>query len=287
MERSKLDLPGSGREQVPVRHKKQRRLRAHRARDGNVAGRSVTWPLSGSRPEGDAAKQVEEPSSAREPSRHDRKDLRGVLVVIAVLVFTIIVSLLVKKEKDLYVVGYIVAIVYVTQGSRRNDRRWSDIGLKPRAAFLTDLKSVWYLVAIVVLLFQLLPPEFGVAHVFGFYHQLLHNITQRTSMIPGLVGVAVILTLVETIVYQVCIQERLSWFIGTPAAILVMMVLAGLAHAIGTSGSFHVVLTDSAGVALDFAVFGIIWAKTHNLALTWATHYAADVVGIIALTAIF
>ena len=223
----------------------------------------------------------------REPSSHDRHDLRGVLTVIAVLLFTIIVSLLVKKQKDLYVVGYIVAIVYVMRGPRRNNRRWSELGWKPRAAFLTDLKKVWYLVAIVVLLFQLLPPEFGVAHVFGFYHQLLHNITQRTSMIPGLLGAAVILTLVETIVYQVCIQERLSWFIGTPTAILVMMVLAGLAHATGTSGSFHVVLTDSAGVALDFAVFGIIWARTHNLAVTWATHYAADVVGIIALTAIF
>ena len=287
MEWSKLDLPGSDRKQVPARRKKRRRLRAHRAGDGNVAGRSVTWPLSGSRPDGEAPKQVEEPSLVRGPSPHDRNELRGVVTVIAVLVFTIIVSLLVKKEKDLYVIGYIVAIVYVMRGSRRNNRRWSEIGLKPRAAFATDLKRVWYLVAIVVLLFQLLPPEFGVAHVFGFYHQLLHHITQRTSTIPGLVGAAVILTLVETIVYQVCIQERLSWFIGTPAAILVAMVLAGLAHATGTSGGFHVVATDSAGVALDFAVFGIIWARTHNLALTWATHYAADVVAIIALTAIF
>ena len=287
MERSKLDLPGNGRERVPARRKKRRGLRAHQAGDGNVTGRSVTGSLSGSRPDGEAPKQVEEPSSVREPSSHDRQDLRGVLIVIAVLLFTIIVSLLVKKQKDLYVVGYIVAIVYVMRGPRRNNRRWSEIGWKPRASFLTDLKKVWYLVAIVVLLFQLLPPEFGVAHLLGFYHQLLHNITQRTSMIPGLLGAAVILTLVETIVYQVCIQERLSWFIGTPAAILVLMVLAGLAHATGTSGSLHVVLTDSAGVALDFAVFGIIWARTHNLAVTWATHYAADVVGIIALTAIF
>ena len=206
-----------------------------------------------------------EPSSVREPSSHDRHDLRGVLIVIAVLLFTIIVSLLVKKQKDLYVVGYIVAIVYVMRGPRRNNRRWSEIGWKPHASFLTDLKKVWYLVAIVVLLLQLLPPEFGVAHVFGFYHQLLHNITQRTSMIPGLLGAAVILTLVETIVYQVCIQERLSWFIGTPAAILVMMVLAGLAHATGTSGSFDVVLTGSAGArAVDFSVFGIIFARTRN-----------------------
>ena len=65
-------------------------------------------------------------------------------------------------------------------------------------------------------------------------------------------------------------------------------MLAGLAHAAsGTSASFHLVFVDSAGVALDFIVFGIIWARTHNLAVTWATHYAADVMGIIALTVIF
>jgi membrane protease YdiL (CAAX protease family) len=83
-------------------------------------------------------------------------------------------------------------------------------------------------------------------------------------------------------------QERLSWFIGTPGALLVAAVLAGCAHAATlTSGAFNVVFTDSAGVALDFIVFGIIWARTRNLAVTWATHYGADLVGILALTIIF
>ncbi|HYB22777.1 MAG TPA: hypothetical protein VED41_03200, partial [Solirubrobacteraceae bacterium] len=66
------------------------------------------------------------------------------------------------------------------------------------------------------------------------------------------------------------------------------VVIAGFAHAATlTSGGFHVVLTDSAGVALDFAVFGIIWARTRNLAVVWATHYATDIVGLIALTFMF
>ena len=233
------------------------------------------------------AKHLKKPSGVREPSAHGRSDLRGVLIVIAVLVLTMTVGLLVKTAQGLFIVGYIVAIAYVMDGPLRNNRPWSEIGLKPAAAFLNDLKKVWYLVPIVVVLFQLLPPEFGVARLFGFYPQLLHHISQRTSQVPGLVVAALILTLLETIVYQVCIQERLSWFIGTPAAILVAIVLAGFAHAVGTPGSFHVVLTDSAGVALDFIVFGIIWARTHNLALTWLTHYAADIVGIIALAMIF
>jgi hypothetical protein len=55
---------------------------------------------------------------------------------------------------------------------------------------------------------------------------------------------------------------------------------------VGTTGSLQVILTDVAGVAIDGAFFGIIYAKTHNLAVTWATHYTADFVGVIVLVSI-
>lgn len=42
-------------------------------------------------------------------------------------------------------------------------------------------------------------------------------------------------------------------------------------------------MLDVAGVMLDGIFFGIIFAKTKNLAVTWTTHYVADIVGIIAL----
>jgi membrane protease YdiL (CAAX protease family) len=64
------------------------------------------------------------------------------------------------------------------------------------------------------------------------------------------------------------------------------MVFA-LAHAVGTTGSAQIVLCDVAGVALDGILFGIIYARTHNLAVTWATHYVVDVLGLLALLAIF
>lgn len=72
-----------------------------------------------------------------------------------------------------------------------------------------------------------------------------------------------------------------------PAAILVAALLFGLAHAVGASGHPQVVLSDVAGVTLDGVIFGIVYAKTHNLAVTWATHYAADVVGLLALMTVF
>ena len=133
--------------------------------------------------------------------------------------------------------------------------------------------------------------------MFGYYPELLSHITGRLSVnfgtlegmsaVGGLLAAALVLTLMEELVFRVHIQERLSWFIGTPAAILLASVIFGLVHAVGTSGSLLIVLTDVAGVAIDGIFFGIIYAKTHNLALTWATHYTADVVGLIALLLIF
>ena len=57
----------------------------------------------------------------------------------------------------------------------------------------------------------------------------------------------------------------------------------GVAHEIATTGSLLVVLTDYGGVVLDGLFFGAIYAKTHNLAVTWLTHLVADVVGIVTL----
>ena len=83
------------------------------------------------------------------------------------------------------------------------------------------------------------------------------------------------------------IQDGLSRSLGTPAAILVASMVFALAHAVGTTGSSQIVLCDVAGVALDGILFGIIYARTHNLAVTWATHYVVDVLGLLALLAIF
>ena len=262
--------------------KQDHQLPARRSLVGEPVGRSAGTVPPG-QPQGDRRAPDEAPESP-----DGRRDVRWTLIVLGILLLTMAVSLVVKKDKGLYVVGYIVAIVYATRGVLRGKRPWSAVGVKPLRTFFEDLKRVWPLAAIVVLVFQFLAPEMGVAALFGFYHPLIHHINARVSQVPTLIGLAIILSLLETIVYQVFTQERLTRFIGTPAAIILAAVLAGLAHAAsGTSASFHLVFVDAAGVTLDFIVFGIIWAKTHNLAVTWATHYAADVAGIIALALVF
>jgi membrane protease YdiL (CAAX protease family) len=216
----------------------------------------------------------------------------GLIGSLALLLVTLAASLI--KGQDIFIFAYIMIVIYALSGPRRHGRPWSEIGLKP--GFVEDLKRVWYVSGLAALL-QVLPVTLGVAFLFGYGQELVDHITARlpvvvgsgTDVAPvaGLLAVALVLTLVEEIVYRVTIQERLSWFIGTPLAILVTAAIFGLAHAVGAAGSPVVVLSDVAGVTLDGVLFGIIYAKTHNLLVTWMTHYAADVVGLIALMSVF
>jgi membrane protease YdiL (CAAX protease family) len=223
----------------------------------------------------------------REPSPHDRRAPYGLILVILILLATLAVSL--YSGQDVFIFGYIMVIVYALR-----HRSWQNLGVK--SGFVKDFKRVWYYFGIDALLFQVLPPTLGIAFVFGYYPELVKHITSRLtinfgsleglSAVGGLLAAALLLILMEEVVFRVTIQERLSRFIGTPAAILFASVIFGLVHAVGTSGSLLIILTDVAGVVIDGVFFGIIYAKTHNLALTWATHYTADVVGLITLVLI-
>ena len=232
-------------------------------------------------------------ATKRVASPHDSRAQLELIGLLALLLVTLAASLL--KGQDIFIFAYIMTVIYAVRRPLRMGRPWRELGLK--FGFVEDLRRVWYLSALDAVILQVLPPTLGIAFLFGYGHELVDHITARLPVdvaagaglaaVAGLLAVALVLTLVEELVYRVTIQERLGWFIGTPGAILVTAVLFGVAHAVGTSGSTQVVLSDVAGVILDGLFFGLIYAKTHNLAVTWATHYAADVVGLVALMSVF
>jgi membrane protease YdiL (CAAX protease family) len=219
-----------------------------------------------------------------------RWELIGLL---ALLLVTLAVSFL--KGQDIFIFAYIMTVVVAVGAVRRRGRPWSELGIKP--GFIADLRRVWYLTGLDAVVLQVLPPTVGLAFLLGFGPELVDHITTRLPVDVGstaglaevgsLLVVALVLTLIEEVVFRVTFQERLSWFLGTPAAILVAAILFGLVHAVGTTGSPQVILSDVAGVTLDGIFFGLIYARTHNLLVTWATHYAADVVGLLALLTVF
>ncbi len=237
--------------------------------------------------------RFDQPVPAETVAPHLRRARMELIGVLALLLITLAASFL--KGQAIYIFAYIMTVSVAVGGPRRHGRPWSDIGIK--SGFRDDLRRVWYLAALDALVFQLLPPALLIASLLGYGPELVDHITSRLPVdvssgtglaaIASLLTIALLLTLVEEIVYRVVIQERLSWFIGTPAAILVAAVLFGLTHVVGVSGSPQVVLLDVGGVVLDGVFFGLIYARTHNLAVTWATHYAADVVGVLAIVSVF
>jgi membrane protease YdiL (CAAX protease family) len=224
--------------------------------------------------------------------RFDLRSRNELVVLLARFLITLAVSL--AKGQDVFVFAYIMTVVVAVGGPRRHGRAWSEIGIK--GGFVEDLRRVWPLSALVAIVFQFVPPTALIAFAAGYGSELLAQITARmpvdigsaaaASAILALLAAALVLTLVEEIVFRAFLQERMSWYIGTPAAIGVAAVLFGLAHAVGATASTSVVLLDVGGVILDGVFFGLIYAQTHNLWVTWATHYSADVVGVIALVTV-
>jgi membrane protease YdiL (CAAX protease family) len=230
------------------------------------------------------------PAAAAAIDRRARNELVGLL---ALFLITLAVSL--AKGQDVFVFAYIMTVVVAVGGPRRHGGRWADIGVK--GDLLRDLQRVWPLAALVAVVFQVLPPSLGLAYAAGHGPELLAQITGRLPVdiasaaglaaIGTLLAAALVLTLIEELVFRAFFQQRMSRYIGTPAAILLAAVLFGLAHAVGATGSPQVVAFDVGGVMLDGVLFGIVYARTRNLWVTWATHYGADVVGVVALVTLF
>jgi membrane protease YdiL (CAAX protease family) len=233
------------------------------------------------------------PAESRAESPAERRSRLELFWLLGLLLVTLAASFV--KGQDIFVFAYIMTVVVAVGGPRRHRRPWSELGVK--GGFVGDLRRVWHLAALDAIVFQIVPPFLALAVLVGLGPEFLDHITSRLPLdlssgaglaaIGGLLAIALPLTLMEEIVYRVTIQDRLVRLIGTPAAIVVGAVLFGAAHAVGTSGALPVVFGDVAGVTLDGVFFGLIYARTHNLAVTWATHYAADVVGLVALVLLY
>jgi membrane protease YdiL (CAAX protease family) len=233
------------------------------------------------------AEHKKDMSQEKVASPHDRKAKRNLILVLIAFVLSVVASF---YKDGLYIMGYIVVIVYSTHGIGRRKRSLAEIGIK--RDFGKDMRKVWYYSVVDAVVFQVLPPMILVAFAFGYGAEVLQEIKTRVSAVYSLadpnsiatfLAIALVLTLLEEFVFRVTIQERLSWFIGTPAAIAIASLLFCSVHAVGASGNPLVILTDIVGVAIDGIFFGVIYAKTHNLAVTWMTHYVADIVGLLAL----
>ncbi|MFW9913551.1 MAG: CPBP family intramembrane glutamic endopeptidase [Candidatus Thorarchaeota archaeon] len=181
---------------------------------------------------------------------------------------------------------YFLPLTYVLIERRVRKRGWQEIGLK-HADFLSDLKSNWYLFLLVAIVIQLLV-------VIGsrlWWPALFNQFMIRVEFLVDLYGqiapfaifflLIALATLLEEVVYRGLIQERLGWFVGDRAAIIVASLVMAMVHL--TFGEPLAMSADFLLVFLDSILYGLIYARSRNIAVAWIAHLAADYMSLILI----
>lgn len=85
----------------------------------------------------------------------------------------------------------------------------------------------------------------------------------------------------EELTHRTLIQGRLTPLIGAPAAIVVASLVFGISHY--SPGPFTIVTLDISSIVFDSILFGIIYARSTNVIVTWAAHYVGDILGLLLI----
>jgi uncharacterized protein len=207
-----------------------------------------------------------------------RTTRRAGLEALGVFALTIIPSLLWPSFK---VVSVFLPIAYLLVERRLRNRPWAELGFDVRG-IRSVLAANWFL----VLLVALVSPAATVLLAKAFWPAFLTHIESRiplfdTTQPAALFGMLLFATLGEEMTYRSLFQGRLSWFVKTPIAIVLVSVIFGLMH--WSEGDLAVTIVDVALVTLDSIIFGLIFSRGKNLYVAWLTHFLVDIVGVALL----
>jgi len=179
----------------------------------------------------------------------------------------------------------LLPIVYLLIERRMRQRTWADLGFKFNT-FWADLRANWFWFVLVGIISQ--PAWFLIERAID--PEIIDHIIERLpfpATTGGLLVYAIPLAFAligEELTHRTLIQGRLTPFIGAPAAIVVASVVFGISHY--SPGSFAVVAIDIGSIILDSILFGVIYARTNNLIVTWMAHFLGDILGLICLISV-
>jgi membrane protease YdiL (CAAX protease family) len=212
-------------------------------------------------------------SISQEPSK--RSASRRVLYeTVVLLVLTFAAQFL---PQGLRMIFTSAPLVYFLIEHYFRHRTWTEAGFNFRA-IPRAIAANWFLILLVSVLIQFAVtwaakswmPAF-IDHVIA---RLPFTIGHTVDYLPMLLASTLIGALFEEISFRALFQERLSWFLPTPAAIGIVSVIFGIGH--WASGDPVIVFIDVLLVILDSIFYGIVFARSKNIYVVWVTHCLAN-----------
>lgn len=207
-------------------------------------------------------------------SRPPRRIFYETLLIFGLTIFP---SLLIPDTKNLLA---FLPILYILIEKWLRKRSWAGLGFQ-RANFWQALKANAWLVLLVSVVVQLMVAFIARA----FWPALLDHILSRVPLgniqLLPLLGLLAVAALGEELVYRSLFQERLSWFVTPPLAIVGVALVFGLMH--WAAGDLAIVATDVFLVVLDGVIYGVIFWRGKNIYVAWLAHFLANVVAFSTL----
>lgn len=175
-----------------------------------------------------------------------------------------------------------VPIVYLLVEKRLRKRSWADLGFK-FDTFREDLRTNWGWFALAGIVSQPLAAVLARTYL----PEVFTHVKERLPFIPTGLGwltfflLMAISILIEEMTFRNFIQGRLTPFIGAPIAVLVSAALFAIVHF--SRGTPAIVAFDLGSVFIDGVLFGIIYARSSNITITWLAHFIGNTLGLFAL----
>lgn len=184
------------------------------------------------------------------------------------------------QEANFVSVTLLIGIVtfFITQKSEAESGNGDGLNIK---AFPKDLKTKG------ILLWLMMPTVMNVICFAGaklFLPEFLQHLNARTDYLaidklPLLVIELIIAALGEEIAWRAFFQKQLSKAIPFAAAVVISAALFAICHF--TQGEPIVVLYDIVFIFINAVFYGIIFRKTGNAFVSTASHFLANLLGIV------
>lgn len=203
---------------------------------------------------------------------------RYIWEITGVIIITIIVALFAGNLKG---ISMFIPLLYMFIEKKVRHRSWETLGFKFKNT-LKNIKQNWFLVLLVGFITPVLTIIISNHFLPGYVDHLKSRIPiLKLSLLIPLFLNFLIGGFGEELVFRGLFQERLSWFLKTPTALVLSAIIFSIVHF--SPGSFAIVSFDLFGIFVDALIYGVIYHRTRNVFASWTAHVISDSFGVICI----